>query len=361
MEQLAKECKQPVVLEPAPPKTAWFYPWVGLLLGGLVGLFLAYPLPIVIQRMYGFICFKEPLRLGQAIFLSLNSEQWLAILVYTLAGAIFGAVLGVAWQHLKENRQRLKTLSQQFEIQVATLRHHYKNLTIGIRGFAKRVRKKLTILDESFRQCARVNCATYQDFYQEYEALKQNVEVLEDAAQRLTQTLDEELQFLKALTSDSLTPIYDDFYGLLRRSIHDLLRLRFRDKNIRMEINGQPLEKCQDSLYFAFEPHTMEVILQNILSNSMKFGDFIQVGVSERDRWVRVEVRDNGPGLEMARLKHCLMGPGDPEVSDSSHLGLKVTLHLLAKAGGRLSVWSEPGAGATFILELYKPKKPNTK
>ncbi|MFP3867619.1 MAG: sensor histidine kinase [Desulfobacteraceae bacterium] len=354
MPQSENEGKKPVVLEPKLPQSVWYYPWLGLLLGGLVGLFLAHPLPVVIQRMYGFICFREPLQLGQAILFSLSSERWLSILTYTLTGAVFGAVLGKALQHLKEHRQRLKTLSQQFEIQVATLRHHYKNLTIGIRGFANRVRKKLTILDESFRQCASANCSTYNEFYKEYESLKQNVGVLEDAAQRLTQTLDEELHFLKALTSDSLTPEYMDFYSLLRRSIHDLLRLRFRDKAIRLEVNGQPLESCQDSLYFAFEPCTMEVILQNILSNSMRFGDFIQVEVSDRDRWVRVQVQDNGPGLEVEKLKRNLVGAADPKDSDSSKLGLKVTTHLMAKSGGRLSVWSEPGAGATFILEFHK-------
>jgi signal transduction histidine kinase len=171
------------------------------------------------------------------------------------------------------------------------------------------------------------------------------VEILEEASQGLTQTLGQELLFLKALTSESLAPGVRDLYPLLIHSIKDLLDLRFRDKDIRVEINGQPLEQCQDSLVFAFEPYTMEVILQNLLSNSMKFGDHIQVEVGELDGRVRVEIKDNGPGLEMEKLKHRLLTPADRREAESTHLGLKVSLHLIHKSGGRLFVQSKPGPG----------------
>jgi signal transduction histidine kinase len=38
--------------------------------------------------------------------------------------------------------------------------------------------------------------------------------------------------------------------------------------------------------------------------------------------------------------------------AESTHLGLRVTLHLLEQYGGRLFALSEPGQGATFILEF---------
>ena len=130
--------------------------------------------------------------------------------------------------------------------------------------------------------------------------------------------------------------------------------MRFRDKAIQVEINGEPLEHCSGSLVFAFEPYAMEVILQNILSNSMKFGNHLQVEVSERDGWVRVGIRDNGPGLEAEKLKDRLLAPADRHTAESTHLGLKVSFHLIHKIGGRLFVRSKPGAGAEFIVELPK-------
>lgn len=233
---------------------------------------------------------------------------------------------------LQEQRQRLRTLHREFELQVAALRHHYKNLAIGISGFSNRIKRKLGDLPEC-------------------EALERDMLVLDDASHRLSQTLGEELQFLKALTSDSLNPAPGDIYPLLKYAIRDLMSLRFKEKDLRVEINGQPLEAEQEPMIFPFEPYSMEVTLQNILSNAMKYADYIQVGVAQEGGMVQIEVRDNGPGVEVDRLKQDLLTPRERK-PESSHLGLEVTLHLLEKCGGRLSVWSEPGAGAVFTLQF---------
>lgn len=96
----------------------------------------------------------------------------------------------------------------------------------------------------------------------------------------------------------------------------------------------------------------MEVILQNVIGNAMNYGDLVQVLVKPAGKRLKVEVRDNGPGLEVEKLEQHLLTPGDRIKAESTHLGLKVTLHLLEKCGGRLSVASRPGAGARFIIEI---------
>jgi signal transduction histidine kinase len=308
---------------------------------------------MVVRAAHDAIYYGATLNLEQAFLHSFHGEMWPMMLLYTVLGASVGGVLGIILKRLKEHRERLDTLHQEFELQVATLRHHYKNLAIGIQGFANRIKRKLGGLEDNLRQC-ELEGASIDQAHQECEVLAHHVEILEEAAQRLSQTLGQELLFLKALTSDSLPRRTRDFYPILVNSIQDLLGLRFREKDIRVEINGKPLEQCQDSLAFAFEPYTMEVILQNILSNSMRFGDHIQVAVREADSWVKVEIKDNGPGLEVDKLKHQLLTPTDRRESESTHLGLKVSLHLIVKSGGRLSVWSKPGAGATFFLEFPK-------
>jgi len=122
--------------------------------------------------------------------------------------------------------------------------------------------------------------------------------------------------------------------------------LRFQEKEVKVEINGCPLEGCCPvGLVFPFEPYSMGVILQNILSNAMKFGDQVQIQVSDLGKWVRVEVQDNGPGLDVEKLKNQLLTPLDRRGGESTHLGLKVSLHLLAKIGGRLSARSAPARG----------------
>ena len=213
-------------------------------------------------------------------------------------------------------------------------------------------------MDEIFRLCLSKakcpECPKYEELHPEIESLKCSFDVVEDAAQRLTHTLGQEVLFLKALTSDTLHLSPRDFYPVLIHCIEELKELRFRDKEVQVQIDGCSFEECSCSLIFPFEPYTMEVILQNIIGNAMKYADRIQINVSERDSKISVEVDDNGAGLDVEKLRHHLLIPGDRRQAESTHLGIKVTLHLLEKVGGRLLVWSRPGAGAKFIIEFPK-------
>ncbi|MDI6854566.1 MAG: HAMP domain-containing sensor histidine kinase [Deltaproteobacteria bacterium] len=329
------------------------YPWWGLLVGASLGIFLGHPLSMVAMNLHRYISDQAPLRIGQAILDSFHQRMWPMIFFYAASGGMFGAVIGFILQKLRERQQRLDVFHEEFELQVATLRHHYKNLALGIHGFSSRIKRKLGDLEQKAGACA-LQDPIFQEFQQDVQSLVKSLGVLDDAAQRLTHTLGQELLFLRAITSESLQPQTGDFFPLLQHSINDLKAIRFRDKDLAITINGQPYESCQDSLAFAFEPYSMEVILDNILSNAMKFGDRIDIGVEGKGNWIKVKIRDNGPGLEIDELKQYLATPGDRREAESTHLGLKVTLHLLQKIGGQLAVQSQPGAGATFILEIPK-------
>ncbi|MFA5112268.1 MAG: HAMP domain-containing sensor histidine kinase [Desulfobaccales bacterium] len=349
------ESRQPVSLEPPISRgSAWAYPWLGLLIGAGVGFFVIHPLTMAVREIQTFVAQGKPLQLGQAILVSFSAHMWPMTALYTFLGMIVGLVLGIFLKRINKHRRQLQILNQEFELQVAALRHHYKNLAIGIQGFSGRIKRKLGALETRLHQCPVEKDDFCRMLQEECLSLARNADILDDAAQRLTSTLSQELLFLKALTSEAQALEPRDFYPVLIRAIQDLLELRFRDKPIRVDLNRQPMEACHDSLIFAFEPYAMEVILQNMLSNSMKVSDHLQVEVSEESHWVRVEISDNGPGLEVEKLRSHLLAPRDRECSDSTHLGLKVSLHLMARSGGRLSVQSEPGAGATFILEFAK-------
>ena len=80
----------------------------------------------------------------------------------------------------------------------------------------------------------------------------------------------------------------------------------------------------------------------------------IQIGVTDSGDRLRVEVRDNGPGMDIQELKRHLVTSRERREAESTHLGLQVSIHLLGKIGGRLSAWSRPGEGAMFIIEFPK-------
>ncbi|MEJ2671938.1 MAG: sensor histidine kinase, partial [Deltaproteobacteria bacterium] len=316
--------------------------------------FFIHPLTMVVFEINNAIYFGLPMQWGRALLISFYPQMWPMTLLYTVLSLLVGLAIGIFLKRLEEHRQKLATFHQEFELQVAALRHHYKNLAIGIKGFSSRIKRKLGDFDDELQQCALEEIPACETLHQDCEALIRNADILEGTAQRLTSTLNQEVRFLKALTSDVLTPEPQDFYPFLINTIQNLLALRFRDKDIRVGINHQPLSECRDSLVFAFEPNATEVILQNLLSNAMKYGDHIQVDVEETDLWVRMAIKDNGPGLEVAKLQSHFLAPASREEAASTHLGLRVSLHLIFKTRGRLSVSSEPGAGATFIVDFPK-------
>jgi signal transduction histidine kinase len=102
-------------------------------------------------------------------------------------------------------------------------------------------------------------------------------------------------------------------------------------------------------------------IVANLLDNAFRYsGDTgaepasISTGTSDRE--ALVEVQDDGPGIAAADLERIFepfhrvhAEAGGPE---GSGLGLAIARSLAQRNGGRLTVVSEPGSGATFRLSL---------
>ena len=152
--------------------------------------------------------------------LTVFATEFLSLkLLYAIPGGTLGAILGVIFRRLKENRLGLEALHQDFELQTSTLRHHYKNLTIGIEGFSKRIKRNVTKLDEVVRQCASDECLTQVCYRVDFESLANNLSILEATAQRLNQKLGQEVRLLKALTSDSVKAQPREFYTFLKQNV----------------------------------------------------------------------------------------------------------------------------------------------
>ncbi|MBZ0267837.1 HAMP domain-containing histidine kinase, partial [bacterium] len=102
--------------------------------------------------------------------------------------------------------------------------------------------------------------------------------------------------------------------------------------------------------------------LVNYVTNAIKYSPrngHITVGVRSEPPVVRVEVKDDGPGIppgendrlfrEFARLPP---RDGEAPTEPGTGLGLAIVRRIVAAHGGRVGVESEPGAGSTFFLEL---------
>jgi two-component system, OmpR family, phosphate regulon sensor histidine kinase PhoR len=102
----------------------------------------------------------------------------------------------------------------------------------------------------------------------------------------------------------------------------------------------------------------IQQVLVNLLDNALKYGEApIRVRVAAANGSVRVAIADSGPGIPRGD-EHRIFDKffrSDPQLARSpsgTGLGLYISRELAQRMGGRLDVRSEPGGGATFVVEL---------
>jgi PAS domain S-box-containing protein len=104
-------------------------------------------------------------------------------------------------------------------------------------------------------------------------------------------------------------------------------------------------------------------IVMNLVANAVKFTSAGAVRVSASGRadgagtWLRVEVADDGIGIEPDRLEQMFEPFTQADVSTTrkyggTGLGLAIARELVELMGGRISAESRPGAGSTFWFEI---------
>jgi two-component system phosphate regulon sensor histidine kinase PhoR len=102
----------------------------------------------------------------------------------------------------------------------------------------------------------------------------------------------------------------------------------------------------------------IQQVLVNLLDNAVKYGDgHVNVRVEPTTGAVRILVADSGPGIPFAEQQRIFekfyrSGPELTRPTGGTGLGLYISRELVQRMGGRLDVRSEPGAGATFVIEL---------
>lgn len=115
------------------------------------------------------------------------------------------------------------------------------------------------------------------------------------------------------------------------------------------------------------DPMRLQQCLSNLVHNAIKFtgeGTEVVIEAVEVAGWVRVVVRDHGPGLSKEQ-QQLLFQPFQqihqpPSGFTGTGLGLYVTKALMEAMNGSVNVESEPGRGSAFRLEvpLHDPRHP---
>ncbi|MDB6095312.1 MAG: hypothetical protein JWM32_2874 [Verrucomicrobia bacterium] len=107
------------------------------------------------------------------------------------------------------------------------------------------------------------------------------------------------------------------------------------------------------------DPHQLQQVFVNILGNARQAIEPFQregriiIRTRAENGWVTLEFQDNGPGIRPDHLARIF----DPffttkPAGKGTGLGLSLSYGLIQEHGGRISVRSEVGQGATFVIEL---------
>jgi len=123
------------------------------------------------------------------------------------------------------------------------------------------------------------------------------------------------------------------------------------------EISSDPLPTV------VADPSQMALLLQNLLSNALKFSGggtaTVHIGAEEHEDEWWVSVRDDGIGIKPEaadRIFVMFQRLHTNEEVPGTGIGLAVCKRIVERHGGRIWVESEPGEGATFFIAI--PKRP---
>jgi uncharacterized membrane-anchored protein YhcB (DUF1043 family) len=113
---------------PIRQERTWVYPWIGILFGIAVGIFIGHPLSMLVQGFYNFINSGTPLDISGAFSHSFHLQMWPMLLISGVFGGVVWGFIGFILQRLRESRLRVDTLNRELLKQT---RHLNTYLTIS--------------------------------------------------------------------------------------------------------------------------------------------------------------------------------------------------------------------------------------
>ncbi len=243
------------------------------------------------------------------------------------------AVLLVVWRStfLRRETERVQ-LRATF---VASISHELRTPLTQIRMYAEMLRLGLLAAQEDRERA---------------------IGVIEKESTRLSLLVERSLTFVRAgqaLPADGAAAAIPVATALHRAA--EAIAALADERGVRIGLDAEPGAQVR------IAADDLHQVLLNLLDNAIKYGPAgqqVQLHATRREQTVRIEVRDEGPGVsaeEAATIwQPFIRGAAARDGSAGSGIGLVVVRDLVARAGGRTMVAPRVDGirGATFIVEL---------
>jgi Na+/proline symporter/nitrogen-specific signal transduction histidine kinase len=246
--------------------------------------------------------------------------------------------LEAATAELREANERLRELDSMKDDFISTVTHELRTPLTSIRA-----------LSEMLHEDPRIDLVDRRRF----------LGIIVTEAERLTRLINQILDMAKMESGRAEWTTGEVDMGEVARESMASLEQLFRDKGVVLE-GDIP---AAGPVVLADRDRLTQVMI-NLLSNAVKFvpgdGGQVHVRLSSAAGLVRVEVRDNGPGLtaEECSVIFEKFRQGGNTMTDKPQgtgLGLPISRQIVEYFGGNLWVESAPGAGANFIFTVPLP------
>lgn len=246
--------------------------------------------------------------------------------------------LEAATAELRAANERLRELDRMKDDFISTVTHELRTPLTSIRA-----------LSEMLHEDPRLELSDRKRF----------LGIIVNEAERLTRLINQILDMAKMESGRAEWTTGEVDLGEVARESMASVEQLFREKGVTLD--GDIPEA--GPVVLADRDRLTQVMI-NLLSNAVKFvpggAGRVQVKLATAAGLVRVEVRDNGPGLttEECSVIFEKFRQGGNTMTDKPQgtgLGLPISRQIVEYFGGNLWVESAPGAGANFIFTVPLP------
>lgn len=191
------------------------------------------------------------------------------------------------------------------------------------------------------------------------ENTKKNLSIIQRNVKRLLELINQLLDFRKV----EAQKVQLNFNSCNVSTKLDFICSRYKEYATTHKLSFDVV-KPKEVVYCNLDDEAFEKMLGNLLSNAIKFArNFIQIQLWEDMNKINISVTDDGPGIkkeEQNKIFESFYQIDDHGKYPGTGLGLSLAKNLALMHGGDITVESDYGNGATFLLTISKSLENNS-